>query len=300
VFIADGALDMTACLDDFEDEVLSGIWTDVSTGSGSLLEFAGNLELRTGPGDGRAAVRTVETPGNVFVQADFGLVEYEKALHTTVASAVIGEVRLVVDDTPSIETDVFVRIESDGVLRYLALQSRKAGVVDVSVRVPVTALRLRADRPRYAATQLGILRAGDVVSLLQNGQVVQDFAWSPDPAAIELAAELNGAGAKAVLRTRARDYLRRPVIVFGDRPAIDFEMQHETRAVVFSPAASCIERAVDLEITGCFGAFNTIPDGFTYFRDENLLSLRRGAAHVLTICNDSTLRERLEGPSRGV
>jgi len=296
VLVADGALDMTACSDSFDDETLSAIWTDVSTGTGALLEYAGNLELQTGPGDGRSAVRTVETPGNVFVSGQFNLVEYTRARRDV--PTVIGEVRLVVSDTPTQETDVFIRTEGDSVLRYLAIRSRKAGVVDVDIRMPVGSLDL--ERPYRVSTRLGVLRVGDRVTLLQNDEAIQDFTWSDAPAAIELAAELSGSGPAAVLRTQLREYLRRPVITFGGRPAVDFELQNETRAVVFTPAASCTTEAVDIGITGCNGAANTILSGFTYFKDEDLIKLRRGAAQVLTICNDPTLRERLEGPSRGV
>lgn len=276
-------LDMTPCQDDFADGVIGAIWTDVSAGSGSILEYgdAREIELDSGATPGSVAMlQTVAQMLDTDVQLYFRLARDDRPLRDVTNICAELALQLAASDSR-----LSFQVATSSLGREVAVLLRLNGE-DISSTRTVVASHARIG----SIATLRLLRAGRTVILLLGDRELFRFEWFADLAHVELGVRNDAVAASRVV-ARAYAYRRLPVITFAGSPALDIVPIGATRATGSAPVASCALDTVDLAVTGCTGVPVVMPDAFTYTRENDLVRFEtRGTS--LTICNDPILTKR--------
>lgn len=295
VRVVSSALDMAACSDDFADGSLSAIWTDTSSGTGYVLERSDDavVELSTGTTAGSSAgLETVETPNNVDVSVTIGVLAATIPFATSLV--VLGELSLIVDPTPSTETDLRVRVEATGGGRVARIIARVNGQTTTNQFSIIGTVGLGTDVAQGAVSNFRLIRVGSRVRVYVNETLLADLNWVPTVGSIQFQVLNDATDASSVL-ARARSYVRNPVVVFGSEPMTTITSVGGTRLVGLTPevpSAQCRDPlVVDISIEGCGGTTDSSTDAFTYTLDPNRIRFT-GGGKTLTVCNDSVLRRR--------
>jgi hypothetical protein len=242
------ALDMTTCTPDFTDATLDpGFWTDLSSGSGEVLEVAASqaLRLNTGVTAGSVAgVRTVQVASDVDVE---------------VQAVVLVEDPLV---QSAFELALYVSADTDFRISVLA------GEVTLTVRENAQTLFNQVIATTGGSPQIRLLRVDENVFVFLGGALVTTASWVATDAQVELRAR-NSATSASQVATRVTRYLRRPVVVFADQPLTNIEVVSPDQALAVTPARN-LPGPVDVRLTGCETTKDTIPSAFRYFLDPAL------------------------------
>lgn len=290
------AADMSACNDDFADGSLSAIWTDTSTGTGFARERLDDpvIELSTGVTAGSTAgLRTVATPNDLDASIT---IEIETATIPFASSLLVfGELAIVVDPTPSSETDFRIRVEATGGGRQARVIARIGGQTVLNQFTVIGSVGLGTDVAQGAVATFRLLRTGNRVLAFANETTLVDATWVPDAGAVGFQV-LNDPTDDSYVLARARSYLRLPVVVFGTEPMTTITFQGDDRVVGLTPAvpdAQCGDPlVVDINIEGCGGATDSAADAFTYTLDPERIRFTQGTQRALIVCNDPVLRRR--------
>jgi hypothetical protein len=258
LLLVDAALALTA--ENFDDGVLAPRWTDASSG-GTVLEQGGGVSFDAAVGED-ALIASADPVDDVDVTARLGW-SVNMAPRTT---AVLAELSLGTAGGSWVRVQWFKyapRLQSFRVqVRHgTALLSNHAAVLPSSTEV-----------------EFRLLRAGTKVYVFLNGAFRQAFEWSDEEATIYtgIRAETEAVAARLLSLTR------RPVVRFGDVPALDVEPRTDTLATLTAPEVSPATSSVDVTVTGDASA--VLFSGYAYTTPTNLMR-----AQKLTVTNDSIL-----------
>jgi hypothetical protein len=84
--------------------------------------------------------------------------------------------------------------------------------------------------------------------------------------------------------------VRRPVITFGVDPIRDLVMYTNARGAGSVPEAECDVDTVDVTVARCSNQSVTVPDGFTFAREPDLVR-QSSSRFSLVVCNDPVLKK---------
>lgn len=274
-------LDVSSCQDDFSDGVIGALWSNISSGSGTVLERGtdGAVGLDTGSTAGSiAGLRTVATMFDADASASFRLVQDSRPAKN--ATNIIAELSLRVGTSRA-------GIQISTSERGLEMIARVLAGGAVSSNISATIAR--GIEPGGEIT-LRLLRFDRFVRLYLSTIRIFAFEWPASATSIELLIR-NDAAAVSRVRTDLFHYTRRPVVTLAGEPFEDLVLTGNNRAAGTAPAVSARFDLVDMTATGCAGAPATYLDAFTYIREDDLIRFpTRDTA--LVVVNDVTLTKR--------
>jgi hypothetical protein len=286
VIMVGGALDMSPVSDDFSGAGISGVWTNASSGSGSVTPQPTNFTLVFDSGATAGSAALLRSAGQVFdVDAELTFrVTKDQRPPTGGAAIVYGEIALRISATTRVSIQATLDDLGRSVLAFTEVNGSQA--------VARTVLVAPTPNTVGVQTTLRLLRAGSMVFLFAGGQLMFSFDWHSDSANIEVGVRNDPVKTSEVTMS-ATGYVRRPVIVFGSVPMLDFVPRGTMHALGSSPSVPNNYDTVDLRITG----FNpsaplTLPKYFTFTRKTDLVQFDMGFGHSLTVTNDPSLSKR--------
>lgn len=254
------SLDMGMCTPDFTDGTLDvGFWTDLSSGSGEVLEVASlqSLRLNTGVTAGSVAgVRTVLEAADLDIEVQ--------------ATALVGstfELALYVNAN----TDLRLLLQGDDII----LRVRENGLTSTDQVIGASG----------GSPLLRLLRVNSTVQVFLGGAFTVSASWVASFCRVELVTR-ESTGQSAV---RVSRYLRRPVVVIDDTPLAGVEVVSSSQALATIPART-LPGTLDVRLTGCDTGSDTLANAFTYVLDarrSQLFDIPNGAR--LTTLSDPVL-----------
>lgn len=277
-----GQLDISDAQDDFSSGLLAPRWTDVSTGSGTVVEQATARVLAFDTGTTPGSTARVRSTTNTLLDVDVSCT-FRRTLDQRVRG--LGKNVYGVLGLTTGTTKMELALVAEGRERFVILRMASSGVAEPEILLipdtdPPTAL------PR---TTLRILRGqGQIVVFVGDAPVLR--FESPNVAmAIEIGIEND-----ATLATRTQavvsEYLRRPVVVLGTEPIEDLRLVGRSQAYGTVPALNIPDDvAVDVLVTAVTGAPATLTAGFTYTIDIDLYRFRDAGASLIVL-NDPQMR----------
>jgi len=265
-FLVSGAgFDMSAQSDSFSDGVLGSLWSDDSIANGTVSEGFGYVRLVAGSGD-IAAIRSTGAYGNLDAEAEFSIQLAQSAIGSSV---VLAQVSL--QDISS-QTILDWRIEYG-----TPIPSRPSGQWAV-MRMTTGGLTTRhaafyvSGLDPQSTFRLRIVRADARVWFLLNGRAVHQDSWVGGSLMhIRLAAG-SGVGNTSSVQSRLLRYVRRPMVLFGRQPTLEYTSWSSRTISGYTPAVDSssdgtYEFSVD---TGT--SVQSRPSWWTYTRQDNRVS----------------------------
>jgi hypothetical protein len=274
------SINVSACQDSFSNGAIAPLWSDISTGDGDVVERAVDRVLALHAGPAAASVAGVRSAGQVLsvdveISIRLSTIDY---VHDT--SVVFGEIAL---QAVSGSARVALQLVAGNAGREIVIRVLAgSGATLALIRKTIA-----SDTPVGTIAQLRILRAGRAVTLFLNGNELVRFDWVAALAYIELIAR-NDALIDTTVDTDIFLYERRPVVTLGGEPVRDLVRIGNDRASGSTPEVSCALDTVDVDATACSGAPFTLADGFTFYREPDLIR----PSGILVVCNDPTLTIR--------
>lgn len=269
-------LDMSACSDDLTGAGLNAIWTDESAGGGVVAPTpavpALTFTSSATPG-ASARLVTVDDATDVDVEVTFQLLR-----DTRVAGRnVYGSLGLVA------ATTVTFQVGGDRTGRLAVVHVERGGQVLLHLEqtlAPSTALG--------EAATLRLLRAGQDVTLFLSGEPLTTFKTSTEAAQVVLEV-LNDPTEASEVDAALIAYMRRPVVVFGTAPMLDYVPHGATQATGSTPEVSAALDTIPVTVTASGGVV-VAEDAFTFTRERDLI--RFDGRQSLTVINDERLTKR--------
>lgn len=235
-------IDMSTAEDDFLDGVINpAIWATTTSSSASIREFSGTLQLATGKTAGSiATVRDVQSSTRFDFSADLN---FRTKFYTGTAEGTFW---------------FGAYASASNYCRAKLIQSRTDSRLEIE-RTGYTTITFTV--PQFSRLNLRLLRVDEDVHVFLNGQTFWTGQWSQGAAKVEIGASSSGSANMVV---GLSDYVRNPVIMFGDTPVTSFVRKSQGRVDILSPASDVTGAVTVTAQTYLGGSPTTLPDVFTY------------------------------------
>lgn len=283
--VINGSFDMSACSDDFEDDLIGALWSPIDAGGGLSTEISGRLRLDTGnTAAAIAGVRTVAQFNNIDVAINVGNVTDFTTLPLSRVTLVTLGLRV------NATTRFLLQICRNTTTFCLRIFVDNAGttLLDTTLQTSVLNRKLR------------LIRVNNIVKVFVAGSLIIEIPWTNELANVDISAENNTADFQVI--TDIFDYTRRPLVIFGENPSVDVAVITTSKVRGSVPArGENTPGLVDVTLQNC-SATDVLVGAFEYTLPENLLIVSSSVVQkspvsrgTLTKVDDPLQRNRVPG-----
>lgn len=288
ITILSPGIEMDEAQDTFGDGIVDpGLWSQITVGSGYIVEIPdrpddtdamGGLQLSSGRGvGGQAVLRGITTHGRFDAEATFhfGLSE--------VARGSPGSISTWLGAYVSGITYLRAYVEVTRATRKLRVTGIDGGIILFDSYV------ILDSRIVNAAPTLRLLRAKDLVLIFMNGALVFERRWTSQSSSVEFGV-MNDTIAGSIMTMSVSNYIRRPVIMFGDVPMTQFRFIGKGRVDGIVPAGDAVG-LVTLHIED-FNREYDLNESFIYTPAVEFRAVGTGVNGSLVVVSDEAIRAR--------